>query len=412
MLLPDTFSARGRRRSMGSVAAARAETAPAPPRRWTINGDFLGLQATGVARYAREVTRALDGLLADGHPAADGLVVDLVAPCPADDALPLGHIPVRVVPEWRPRLPQVWVQVQLPRHVTGGLLSFCNLAPLSVARHIACIHDLQTRTTPESYGRAFRLAHRVILPRLGRRADIVTTVSEVSRQTLVDFDIASPERIMVVPNGSDHALQWRSERAALDWRQDRPFVLCIGRNEAHKNMSLIWRLAPHLDALGIDVVAVGSFDAAALDGPAGRPANIRCVGRVGDDDLARAFGEALCFLFPSRVEGFGLPAVEAMACGCAVVAALTPCLLEVCGAAALFADPDDIDGWLEAIGRLRHDDDLNRRFRDLGRARADRYVWRETALAYLGLMRQVDGKRSADGRAAQAEPCDALVPAA
>lgn len=366
-----------------------------PARRWTINGDFLGLKAKGVARYAREVTRALDGLIAERHPAADGIVVDLIAPCPPDDALALRRIAVSVLPELRPRLPQVWVQVQLPRRIAGGLLSFCNLAPLAVSRHIACIHDLQTWTTPDSYGRLFRLAHRVILPGLGRRADAVTTVSEFSRRTLAEHGIAAPDRIVVVPNGSDHALLWRPDQAVRSVRGDRPFVLCLGRDEAHKNMRLVWRLAPRLDAMGLDVVVVGGFDAARLDGEGGRPANLRCVGRVDDDGFARAFEEALCFLFPSRIEGFGLPGVEAMARGCPVVAALTPCLTEVYGTAALFAGPDDVDGWCEAVRRLGDDADLRRDLAAKGRVRARRYTWRETALAYLRLMEQVDRRRAA-----------------
>src|SRR5262245_14932576 len=154
----------------GVVRQSSASTARAEMRSWNINGDFLTLQPTGVARYAREVTLALDALVAEAHPLAAGLDLTLLAPRQPQD-LPLCRIPTRVIPEFsRPRLPQVWVQLQLPRHAHGGLLSFCNLAPVFKRRHIVCIHDLHTRLMPDSYGRLFRMAHRVILPILGRNA--------------------------------------------------------------------------------------------------------------------------------------------------------------------------------------------------------------------------------------------------
>jgi hypothetical protein len=117
---------------------------------WAISGDFLALKPTGVARYALEVTRALNALVAEDHPLTRNVELTLLAPRPAPSNF-LEHIPTRVIPEFnRPRLPQFWVQAQLPRAVQGGVLSFCNLAPVLVRRQIVCIHDLHTRIMPES----------------------------------------------------------------------------------------------------------------------------------------------------------------------------------------------------------------------------------------------------------------------
>jgi glycosyltransferase involved in cell wall biosynthesis len=354
-------------------------------RRWTLNGDFVALEATGVARHGREVTVALDRLVGEGHPLTRDLEVTLVAPRDPT-ALGLRHIASRVVAEFdRPRLPQIWVQLQLPRHVRGGLVSFSNLAPLAVRQQIVCIHDLNTRLTPDSYGAAFRLAHRLLLPRLGRRARIVATVSAQARADLIAHRVAAAERIHVVSDGADHAAAWRADGGRLRL-PERPFVLGIGRRQAHKNTALIWRLAPALAAAGIDVVLAGDPDP-----PAVVPPNVHLVGRIDDGALAAAMDRALCLVFPSRVEGFGLPAVEAMARGCAVVVSKLPVLAEVCGDAALCADPDDVDGWLGAIGRLRDDRGLRAEWQARGRAWAARYTWRAVAERYLALMAQVDG---------------------
>lgn len=367
-------------------------------RRWTINGDFLGLKPTGVARFAHEVTAALDALFDEAHPLTRDLSLDIVTPTEARGAAAWRHLPTRVVPELRPRLPQVWVQLQLPRHVPGGLLSLCNLAPIFVDRHIVCIHDTQTRSTPDSYGFLFRLAHRLILPQLGRRADVTTTVSDFSKQNLAALGIAPSERLVVVHNGSDHTRRWRGQGGGRPWRDARPFVLCLGRDEVHKNMQIIWRLAEPLDRLGIDVVVAGDFDPARIDGPGGRPSNLRCLGRVSDGELAQGFAEALAFLFPSRTEGFGLPAVEAMSCGCPVVASTAPCLRETCGDGALFADWDDGSAWVAAVESLSNSPTLRGEMIDAGRRRATRFTWRSAALTYLELMLRVDRDRLATER--------------
>jgi len=374
-----------------TTASDPAEMVPPglPRRRWTINGDFLGLPAEGVARYAREVTLAIDRLVGDGDPLARGLEIDIVAPAPGRPPLELRSLPLRILPEYdRPRLPQLWVQGQLPRQVPGGLVSFCNLAPVSVRRHIVCIHDMQTRLAPESYGRLFRLAHRVVLPLLGRRAATITTVSEHSRDQIVALGVAPRDKVVVTYNGSDHALAWDAGRGGLA-AATRPYVLCLGRAQRHKNLDLLLALAPLLAAHGIDLWMMGAVapERVAAGAEAG---NLRLLGRVSDDDFRQALDGALCFAFPSRTEGFGLPAVEAMASGCPVVASTAPCLPEVCGDAALFADPDQPAAWLDAILSIQADPLRRARLVDAGFIRAGGFRWLEIGRQYLGLMARTD----------------------
>jgi glycosyltransferase involved in cell wall biosynthesis len=362
-------------------------------RSWTINGDFVQLQPTGVARYAREVTQALDALVAEDHPLTDGLDLSVVAPAP----LSLARIPVRVLPEFRhPRLPQFWVQCQLPRQVRGGLLSFCNLAPVTLTRHIACIHDLHTFLMPESYGLGFRLAHRAVLPLLGKMAARITTVSELSREHLIDQGVAAADKIVVTYNGSNHVRRWDASKSNLNFEGARPFVLFFWRSQKYKNNELILSLVAPLDAKGIDVWVAGdppTDDATWMTLRAAR--NVRHIGRVDDDTLADALGRALCLVFPSRIEGFGLPAVEAMALGCPLVASSARCLPEICGDGALYASPDDPAAWLQAILQIHSDRELRQDLIEKGKRSAARYSWRKIAETYLSLMAEVDQERAA-----------------
>ena len=390
--------------SMHVLGETHASAAPELPqwglqprarRHWAINGDFLTLRHNGVARYARQVTRQLDALVGEAHPLTRDLDLELIAPRAPDQEL--NNIPVRVVPEFRyPRLPQVWVQMQLPLHVQGGLLSFCNLAPVAVSRQIACIHDLHTRLMPESYSSLFRLAHNVILPLLGRRAQRITTVSNLSKEHLVAYGVAPHDKIAVTYNGSDHARAWNGSRSKLQIGEGRPYALCFGRPEKYKNTELLEKLAPLLQRAGLDLLVIGDVDPAAFQGSTGAQGNVRILGRISDDDLAAALSGAVCFLFPSRIEGFGLPAVEAMIHRCPVVASTAPCLPEICGDAALYADPDDVEGWLSAISRLSTEAALRNQLVESGYARAERYSWRAIAEHYLALMADVDGVGAAD----------------
>jgi len=363
-------------------------------RRWTINGDFLGLAPNGVRRYASEITLALDGLIKDRHELTENLEIELISPVPPHEDVPLDRIGFRWVKEFnKPRLPQFWVQTQLPFYINGGLLSFCNLAPVITRKQIVCIHDLQSKLMPESYGLGNRLADLLILPLLGSRCAMITTVSEFSRQQLVESGIASPSRIHVTYNGADHAMRWLPENGTLDLDSVRPFVICLGRPQKYKNTDLFWKIADDLDAIGIDILMAGDMKETNLDTLGSRrPTNLCFLGRIGDDEFAQALTKAVCFLLPSRMEGFGLPAVEAMALGCPVVASTSPCLPEVCGDAALYADPDDLPAWVSAIERLKNDRKLRSSLIDAGRSRARDFSWRCIAEDYLRLMLRIDAE--------------------
>jgi glycosyltransferase involved in cell wall biosynthesis len=391
-------------RATAALPSLDFEGWPAPPpiaavsvegrrRRWSINGDFTTLRPTGVARYARETTLALDALMAERHPLAEGLDLDILVPRPMRDPLPLRALPVRLVPEYsRPRLPQFWVQAQLPWHVEGGVLSFCNLAPVALKRQIVCVHDLHTIMAPDSYGLMFRWFHRLILPVLGRRAAAVTTVSEFSRSCIAACRVAPASKVAVTYNGSDHVDRWDEGRSGLARRSEWPYVLCLAQRQRYKNVELLVRLAPVLERMGLDLWIAGDMDPGQLaSAQAGRATNVRLLGRVGDDDLRAALAGALCFLFPSRIEGFGLPAIEAMAAGCPVVASTSPCLPEICGDAALYADPGNPGEWIERVRQLQDDETFRRRIVAAGQRRAAAYSWRRVAETYLELMASIDG---------------------
>ena len=361
------------------------------PRHWTINGRFLAQPLTGVQRYAYEIVRQLDALLVEQPQLTYDLDIELAVPQDASEAMPLAAIRSRTIGGMGGHK---WEQTSLPAHVKGGLVSLCNTGPLAIRKQIVCMHDANTRVFPQSYSLAFRALYRVLLPALGRSAHAVSTVSHHSAGELARFGISPREKVFVAPNGHEHAARWaaRHSEATRNAASQRTVVI-LGSNAPHKNSDLIISMAGRLARAGLRVAVVGKsdqrvFKAAAQTEQSG---NVVWLGRLCDAELAALLQDSLCLAFPSFVEGFGLPPLEAMAIGCPVVVSDRASLPEICGDAALYASPDSADAWFVQFMRLVETPALRREMTARGRARAVQYSWRASAERYLCAMANADG---------------------
>jgi glycosyltransferase involved in cell wall biosynthesis len=352
-------------------------------RSWAINGRFLIQRMTGVQRYALEIVTALDDILSEKGDVPIRPGMRLVVPPDAEVTPALSTIEIR-----RTILGSghAWDQFVLPLYAGAGVLSLGNFGPVLARNHIVCIHDANTFIQPESYSRTFGLAYRTLLPLIGRRAGRVATVSRFSADVLVRYGVCQREKIFIAPNGHEHALRWNASlaKAPLLATLKRPFVLLLGSTAKHKNVDIILAQAQALDEAGIDVVVVGAtstiFTATA---PAFGGSNIHYAGYVGDDDLAAFYEAALCLVFPSKTEGFGIPPLEAMTRGCPVISSNAASLVEVGGDAVAYVDPDHGDGWRDAIIGLAHNQDVRATMAALGRKRAALFSWKRSAQLYL-----------------------------
>jgi glycosyltransferase involved in cell wall biosynthesis len=359
-------------------------------RRWCINGRFLGRDSTGVDRYAFEILRSMDVLIGNDHPLTAGLALEVLCAPRTAKVSPFFNIPLRSLPGASGYL---WEQFVLPRYVSGGLLSFCNTGPLATRKQILCIHDVNTRLVSRSYGLSFRMAYRALQPALARRAARVVTVSRFSQQMIALIGITRAHKIEIIYNGHEHVLRWNAAQSQLNQADlPHPFVLLVGSNAPHKNTAIIYSIAAELARKGIHVVIAGGLDATvyARTRHCQVPTNVRHLGRVGDNDLALLYQRALCLVFPSLTEGFGLPALEAMALGCPVISSDAASLTEVCGGAALYASPHDSSAWLTAIERIAIDAQLRDGLVAEGKQRSQLFSWRRSADQYLKLMFEID----------------------
>jgi glycosyltransferase involved in cell wall biosynthesis len=226
------------------------------------------------------------------------------------------------------------------------------------------VHDLAVFRHPEAFPRWTRTYAPNVVPRVLRAARSVIAVSEFTASELETILHVPREKIHVVPNAVDDTFMPNGPRA------DGDYVLAVGTLEPRKNLARAIEAAARI---GVDLRVVG---ASGWGGVEARGENVTWLGSVDDDELARQYRGALCVIYPSVYEGFGLPVLEAMACGAAVVTSAGGATAEVAGDAALLVDPLDVGaiaGGIETAIASRE----ALRLRGIERARA--FSWDEAA---------------------------------
>ena len=354
-----------------------------------LNGRFLSQPVTGVQRVASELIDALDTLIGESD---GGARIELLVPRNAAKTLALSNIEVRSVGRLSG---YAWEQTELPWYARQGqLISFCNLGPLLHPRQIVMIHDTQVFAMPENFSKSFVLFYRLVLPLLGRRARSVLTVSEFSRKQLSHFNVAHDNKIRVVMNGADHVLRATSDKTVLGQfgLEANRYVLAVGTDKRSKNFTLLRDSAAQLRQRGLRLAIAGGSNATVF-GQSGTSSaaesDIAYCTELNDSRLRALYENAFCLAIPSLYEGFGLPAAEAMFCGCPVIASPLASLPEICGDAALYCDPHDKDTLLRQVDLLMRDGHRRRDMIDRGKARVEQLTWRHSAERLLDCLEAV-----------------------
>jgi len=265
--------------------------------------------------------------------------------------------------------------------------------PLARARAVVTIHDIIHVLYPQFLpNRAALLYARAMIRRALRRADRIVTVSYNSKRDLVDYFGIPPSRIQVIYNGvadrfRPDVSRAERERVAARYALPRPYILFLGGEKPHKNARNVLRAfaeARRQKALPHALVLAGPMppnksrvealiSALDLDSRVCRP------GIVPEEDLPGLFAGADLFLYPTLYEGFGLPVVEAMACGVAVLTSSTSALQEIAGGYAYLCDPMDVDAIARGVAELATDPARRAEFASLGLKRAGDFSWDHAA---------------------------------
>ncbi len=276
---------------------------------------------------------------------------------------------------------------------------------------VGTVHDLSVLHVPGKYDRARELYITQVLPRLMNRLTRIITVSESSKRDIVEHSEVPEAKVVVIPNGVDHYRfrpknrdQAKRRAAALLGTED-PYILFVSRIEhpGKNHVRLIDAFSrfratgvhPHkLVLVGKDWSRADEVHRAAVASPFA--SDILFPGFVELEDLPDLYAASQMTAFPSLYEGFGIPVLEAMACGAPVACSDTSSLPEVAGDAALLFDPRDPASIAESLLRLTSDQDLRARLITEGHSRCRRFSWEATASRTLEVLREAHAQWQAE----------------
>jgi glycosyltransferase involved in cell wall biosynthesis len=349
-----------------------------------INCRFLTQKVTGVQRYAIEISKKLKSLepelqfVCPRNVIHTGLAEEL-------QAVRIGKL-----------TGHLWEQIDLPRYLKRNgrpiLLNLANTAPLSYDRNVVTIHDLAVFRNSQWFSFGFRTLYRFMTPIIARKALKVLTVSEFSKSEIIDILKIQPERIDVIANAVAHNISVPAQDTFPN-RYGR-YILAVSSLDPRKNFSTLLDAFSQLPQTDLKLVMVGSESKVFADPDLKRKAsslkNIVFTGYLGDQDLAGLYQHAICLVYPSIYEGFGLPPIEAMACGCPVIVSDIPVLRETCGQAAIYCNPNDPADIAGQIIRVLNDEKLSVDLRSQGFEQIRQFSWETSARRLIEIIHTIN----------------------
>jgi glycosyltransferase involved in cell wall biosynthesis len=361
-----------------------------------INGRFLTQPVTGVQRFAIELVRRWDMLLKAEAAARGGGTLEciLLAPQGKIRQLSLRHIEIRQV--GGNLRGHRWEQLALPWYARDGwLINLCNTGPLLKRRQIVTIHDAAVFAVPSSFSLPFRLAYRAILLGLGVMAKSVLTVSSFSKSQLMQYCRIPESKIRIASPGSEHILAIRPDTSIYSRLDLVPgkYLLAVSSLQPSKNFANLVKAIELLEGTDCEVVIAGGMNTRVF-GQAKLPVSgrVKLAGYVTDAELKALYDGAACFVYPSFYEGFGIPPLEAMACGTPVLVANAASLPEVCEDAVVYCDPHRPDDIARQIRKIMTDGRMRDQLGQRGQSRAVRFRWATSASLALDAVKEAIGR--------------------
>jgi glycosyltransferase involved in cell wall biosynthesis len=303
----------------------------------------------------------------------------------------------------------LWHRLRLPIPVewfTGPVHIFHStdfvLPPVRQARTILTVHDLTFMRLPECAEAGLRAYLDKVVPRSIQRADLVLADSQSTKKDLIELLGVSPDKIEVVYAGVERRFRPMEGEMALHRVKKRyglnfPFILSLGTLEPRKNFTRLIEAYALMRDRGLKLVIAGGkgwlYDEIfAKVEELGLEDKIIFPGFIADEDLPALYNLAKIFVFPSLYEGFGLPPLEAMACGTPVVTSDRPSLPEVVGGAGLMVEATDDQELARAMERVLTDENLRREMREKGLRQAAKFTWEAAAEKLLDVYRRLGSK--------------------
>ena len=350
-----------------------------------VNARFLTQPLTGVQRFALEISRALQSLCGKNN-------ILFFSPSNILLQSEAKELNVEIIGKHTGHL---WEQIDLPRHLKKNgnplLINLCNVAPIFYSNKLSTLHDITYIRYPHTYSKAFRWFYRITMPLVLKTSKHIFTVSEFSKKEITSHYHIPQNKITVVYNAVDKKFRPQPDNAL----KKENYLLAVSSVKESKNFALILNafevLSKQRDDLKLFIVGdlkQGNFSNIDLNKFVNHP-RIKFLGRVDDNQLIKLYSNANAFLFPSLYEGFGIPVLEAQACGCPVIASNTASLPEVLQDSAEFVNPQDPADLTRAISKIVTHCEYKNQLIDKGFQNLERFSWEKSGNTILNEARKV-----------------------
>src|SRR5262245_7737741 len=355
------------------------------------DGTVLHGRKSGVGYYCEELLKAM--LTVDHH---DQFFVFSHQPLKLD--LPATNGNLKFTNSFRFPIRAFYLHALLPHILNTVQPDLCHytnfLAPITDDRpYVVTIHDMGLEVLRDAHPLAKRLYTKRLIPRAARRAKLIITNSEFSKWEIVKY-LGIPETaIRVTPLAASAQFVPTSAAPPSD-----PYFLYVGNIEPRKNLERLIEAFARFSRKDYKLVVVGNrwYHAGAAEEKArslGLNGRVKFMGYIPRADLPGLFSRATAFVYPSLLEGFGLPVVEAMACGTPVITSNNSSMREIAHGAAVLVDPRSVREITDALGRVAEDEGFRRLLSSSGLKRAAEFSWENTARLTLDAYREVVERR-------------------
>ncbi len=343
-----------------------------------INARFLTQKITGTQRFAIEISKRIIKYLTSTQ-------IEFLAP--------RNIINRKLAKSFNPKLfgifkGHLWEQIDLPIYLRNTndslLLNLTNTGPLFYRNQIITIHDLAFLRYPQWFSKAFYSYYKFLIPKIAKNSKKIITVSEFSKKELITLLDIPEEKIEVVYNGVSELFKYNPNQ------RKENFILAVSSLDPRKNFKRLILAFKELNLQDYKLVIVGSenkiFRNSEIKTLIKQIPNIEFTGYISDEKLIQLYQKATLFIYPSLYEGFGLPPLEAMACGTPVIVSNTASLPEICGSAAYYVNPYDKNDIAKGIKTLLENKRLQKDLVQKGLQHVKKFNWDKSAIKITNII--------------------------
>lgn len=339
-----------------------------------INARFLTQSITGVQRFAIELSIKLKEYYQDN--------IQFVSPSNIIHTDIAKQLAVKIIGK---KSGHLWEQIELPIFLRKNrnplLINLCNMAPIFYKNKISTLHDITFIKYPNSYSFKFRCFYRILIPLILRSSIKIYTVSEFSKNEIANYYKIDKQKINVIYNAVNKSFKKIIDNSL----KKKKYILAVSSVKENKNFTLILQAFTKIQKLDNDIFLyiigdLNNKNFKSLNLEIYKKNNhINFLGRISDDMLIKYYSNASLFVFPSLYEGFGIPVLEAQACGCPVVCSNTSSLPEIVNKSASMANPLNLDDFIEKITDILNSPEVAKIYIKKGFNNVNRFSWEASA---------------------------------